>query len=228
MICLVRHTECEEKLKEQEQRIAGGARHRAGCVTCLQGWRLFHAVARYGARTGEGARPRLLLQALEWLLAALAGPDAAAIEAACVPETEAELERHRVVRRAAGGTAELWALTDFDAIVCADANYWARTQARVTDEERRAAGAVLQLLHREIGNVGHYDLLGTNAMSPQPFARTCCVRLWEGSHAGSARNAKAAQRLQFLEWRQTSGPSQKPTVTCLSDIKLRQNRHGNQ
>ena len=193
------------------------------------GWCLFHAVARYGARPGAGARPRwclraaaeIYLQALEWLWAALAGPDAAATEAACVPETEAELERHRDFVRRRGGveaqvpdaklvlwskvlavveqpngldsfhhgtSAELWALTqqfDFDAIVWSgvpDANYWARTQTRVTDEECRTAVArlptVLQLLHREIGNVGHYDLLGTDAVSPQPFARTPWVRRW--------------------------------------------------
>ena len=161
------------------------------------------------------------MQALEWLWAALAGPDAAATEAACVPETEAELERHRDFVRRRGGveaqvpdaklvlwskvlavveqpngldsfhhgtSAELWALTQqfaFDAIVWSgvpDANYWARTQTRVTDEECRTAVArlptVLQLLHREIGNVGHYDLLGTDAVSPQPFARTPWVRRW--------------------------------------------------
>ena len=212
--------------------MASGAGHRAGGVVVAvpgDGWCLFHAVARYGARPGEGARPRwclraaaeIYLQALEWLWAALAGPDAAATEAACVPETEAELERHRDFVRRRGGveaqvpdaklvlwskvlavveqpngldsfhhgtSAELWALTqqfDFDAIVWSgvpDANYWARTQTRVTDEECRTAVArlptVLQLLHREIGNVGHYDLLGTDAVSPQPFARTPWVRRW--------------------------------------------------
>ena len=64
-----------------------------------------------GARPGAGAGPRwclraaaeIYLQALEWLWAALAGPDAAATEAACVPETEAELERHRDFVRRRGG-----------------------------------------------------------------------------------------------------------------------------
>ena len=97
----------EQKVKEQEQRMAGGAGHRPrGVVVAApgDGWRLFH-VARCGARTGEGARPRCLraaadiyLQALEWLWAALAGPDAAAIKPACVPP------RLRSTARWRGGT----------------------------------------------------------------------------------------------------------------------------
>ena len=56
----------------------------------------------------QGAAAEIYLQALEWLWAALAGPDAAATEAACVPETEAELERHRdFVRRRGGVEAQV-------------------------------------------------------------------------------------------------------------------------
>ena len=113
VICLA-HGLSEQKVQEQEQRMAGGAGHRAGGVVVAapgDGWCLFHVVARYGERTGEGARPRwclraaaeMYLQALGRLWAALAGPDAAAIEAACVPETEAELERHRDFVRRRGG-----------------------------------------------------------------------------------------------------------------------------
>ena len=97
--------------------MASGAGHRAGGVVVAvpgDGWCLFHAVARYGARPGAGARPRwclraaaeIYLQALEWLWAALAGPDAAATEAACVPETEAvgATPRLRSTARWRGGT----------------------------------------------------------------------------------------------------------------------------
>ena len=47
----------EQKVKEPEQRVAGGAGHRVVAVP-ENGWCLFYAVARCAARTGEGARPR--------------------------------------------------------------------------------------------------------------------------------------------------------------------------
>ncbi|CAJ1326993.1 unnamed protein product, partial [Effrenium voratum] len=74
---------------------------------------------------------------------------------------------------------------------------------RATDEECRAAVArlptVLQLLHREIGNVGHYDLLGTKAVSPQPFARTPWVRRW--AEGGSEAMWEALETKWHSVWR---------------------------
>ena len=125
-------------------------------------------------RAGVCALQRRSTYTLKWLQAALAGPDAAAIEAACVPETEAELERHRdFVRRRGGVEAQvpdaklvLWSkslavveqpngLDSFHHGTSAelwalaqhfdpDANYCARTQTRATDEECRAAVARLR------------------------------------------------------------------------------------
>ena len=66
------------------------------------GWCLMHAVSWYLER-GEGPEPmwsvktaaETYVQALEWLVAQFDGPNAAAIEIACMPEQPAELQLHR-------------------------------------------------------------------------------------------------------------------------------------
>ena len=104
-----------------------------------------------------------------------------------------------------GSFVELWALTetfDFHCLIWSqdvDHNLWVRDQAIVSDQEAharlRAHPQVLELLHRNIGVTGHYDIVDRSASLRPPFPDTTWTLEWKRAGADAVLQ-RAADTLE--------------------------------
>ncbi|CAK9020583.1 unnamed protein product [Durusdinium trenchii] len=104
-----------------------------------------------------------------------------------------------------GSFVELWALAetfDFDCLIWSqdvDQNLWVRDQAIVSDQEAHARlqehPQVLELLHRQIGVTGHYDIVDRSASLRPPFPDTAWTLEWKRAGADAVLQ-RAADTLE--------------------------------
>ena len=104
-----------------------------------------------------------------------------------------------------GSFVELWALAetfDFHCLIWSqdvDHNLWVRDQAIVSDQEAHARlqehPQVLELLHRQIGVTGHYDIVDRSASLRPPFPDTTWTLEWKRAGADAVLQ-RAADTLE--------------------------------
>ena len=141
----------------------------------------------------------------------------------------AVLEKPRMLDSIHHGSAvELWALTqafDFHCLIWShedDRNIWIHDMAYITDAEAEVKlqehSHVLELLHRNIGITGHYDLVQRSEGLREPFPETPWLQTWrtEGSEAVLCL---AAERMQApVELPPVPPPSEPPRAEYKSVV----------